>query len=229
MANNDFDVDQLKDSWQKQNVSAKYDHSAIEKMLNHKSRNYVKYILWINILEFLMVLVANVYYLYTDHNTDSLIQLLGKLGIQNSDNLQMNYQHLYFGLEVFSLIFTGIFLVLFYLKYKKIRVVSDLKSLIIQIIQFKRIVNLFILLNVALIVIFIGTLTLFTAQIINDQNIEISAYTLRGLYVGIVIILPLGAAMVWLYYRLVYGIIMKRLTYNLKQLKEIEDSTKDIE
>jgi len=43
----DFDLDNLKKTWQEQEVRPKYDGAQIEAMLNKSSRNYVKYILWI--------------------------------------------------------------------------------------------------------------------------------------------------------------------------------------
>ena len=224
MGKSNFDIDLLKNSWQRQNVAPKYDSRAIENMLNRKSRNYVKYILWINILEFLFVLAANAYYLYADHGTDSFIKLLEKLGVQKTAPLEMNYQHLYLGIEIISLAFTGVFMVLFYLNYRKIHVESNLKKLILQIIRFKKTVNLFILMNIVLIFVFAGSLAVFTIQIINDQNIELAPSTMTGIYVGIAFAIMFCAGLIWLYYRIVYGIIMRRLTSNLDQLKEIENN-----
>lgn len=41
---NDFDIDQLKNAWQKQETGPKYQDSEILEILNKKSRNYVKFI-----------------------------------------------------------------------------------------------------------------------------------------------------------------------------------------
>lgn len=224
MAKTDFNVDLLKESWQQQKLSPKYDARAIESMLNRKSRNYVKYILWINILEFLFVLAANAYYLYTDYSTDSFIKLLQKMGVRRTARLEMNYQNLYLAIEIISLVFTGVFMVLFYLSYRRIHVESNLKKLILQIIRFKKTVNLFILLNIVLIFVFAGSLAGFTIQIIKDQNIALAPSTMTGIYVGIAFAVLFGAGLVWLYYRIVYGIIMRRLKTNLDQLKEIENN-----
>ena len=43
-----FDLDNLKSTWQKQLVENKYNDNEILKMLNKKSRNYMKYIFWIS-------------------------------------------------------------------------------------------------------------------------------------------------------------------------------------
>ena len=54
MPNQDFNIDDLKKSWQEQPVPEVYQSSEIEAMLNKSSRNYVKYILWISIAELLL-------------------------------------------------------------------------------------------------------------------------------------------------------------------------------
>jgi hypothetical protein len=58
MANQDFDIDDLKKSWQEQKVTEVYETSEIEAMLNKKSRNYVKYIFWISLLNFYFLLCS---------------------------------------------------------------------------------------------------------------------------------------------------------------------------
>ena len=45
----EFDIDQLKKTWQEQDKEQLYNKNEILEMLNQKSRNYVKYILWISI------------------------------------------------------------------------------------------------------------------------------------------------------------------------------------
>jgi hypothetical protein len=52
MANQDFNIDDLKKSWQEQTVTEVYGTSEIEAMLNKKSRNYVKYIFGLAWLSF---------------------------------------------------------------------------------------------------------------------------------------------------------------------------------
>ncbi|MGZ5265037.1 MAG: beta-carotene 15,15'-monooxygenase, partial [Kaistella sp.] len=58
----EFDLDNFKKTWQEQEVQPKYNSTEIEAMLNKSSRNYVKYILWISIAEFLIILGMNFYY-----------------------------------------------------------------------------------------------------------------------------------------------------------------------
>ena len=113
-------------------------------------------------------------------------------------------------------------MVLFYQNYKKINVESNLKKFILQIISFKKTVNIFILANILLLVFFTAVLTVFTFYILSQQHIQLSHPTLIGFIVGTVLMTILSIVLIWLYYRIVYGIIMKRLGKNLDELKKME-------
>lgn len=217
----EFDLDHIKKTWQ-QEVQPKYDSQSIETMLNKSSRNYVKFILWISIAEFLLILGLNIYYSFFGDYSGSFINILGKLGVKNSTELQANFAHLYFVLKTISLLLTGVFVVLFYQKYKKINVESNLKKFILQIISFKKIVNTFIIANIALLVVFTAVLTVFTFRILAQQNIHLSHPTLIGFITGIIGMTLISTVLIWLYYRVVYGIVMKRLEGNLKDLQNME-------
>ena len=77
----EFDLDNFKETWQNQPVTPRYDSKEIESMLNKSSRNYVKYILWISLVEFALILGANLYYTYLGEDNTDLMSILGKLGI----------------------------------------------------------------------------------------------------------------------------------------------------
>ncbi|HOB24610.1 MAG TPA: beta-carotene 15,15'-monooxygenase [Kaistella sp.] len=218
----ELDLDHLKKTWQEQEVQPKYDSPQIEAMLNKSSRNYVKYILWISIAEFLVILGLNFYYSFIGDDSESFMNILGKLGIENTVELQADFVHLYFVLKVVSLVLTCVFVVLFYQNYKKINVESNLKKFILQIISFKKTVNIFILANILLLVFFTAVLTVFTFYILSQQHIQLSHPTLIGFIVGTVLMTILSIVLIWLYYRIVYGIIMKRLGKNLDELKKME-------
>jgi hypothetical protein len=60
-------------------------------------------------------------------------------------------------------------------------------------------------------------------NVLQAQNIHLNQATLIGFITGIVISIGLGVLLIWLYYRIVYGIIMSRLSRNLEQLQDIEN------
>ncbi|MBF5026549.1 beta-carotene 15,15'-monooxygenase [Planobacterium oryzisoli] len=222
-----FDLDSIKQKWKEQDVPTIYQDTDIQKMLNHKSRNYVKYIFWISALEFLIFLLLNIYYIFQDSSQSSLLHILQRMGVENTVELQADFAHLLFGMKIFSLLMTGIFVILFYVNYCKIKVQQSLKSFITQILKFRKVVNLFILTNIALLLVYISVLCWFIFYIFSKQNIAFDGETLAGFIVGLAIATAIGIGLIWLYYRVVYGIIMHRLGKNLEQLKKIEQQ-KDI-
>ncbi len=125
-------------------------------------------------------------------------------------------------MRIVSFSITGYFIVRFFISYKKIKVECNLKNLILQIIRFKNTVNLFIIINILMLVLITAFLSFFMFRIISDQNVELQQSTFIGFVVGLVVSLAFSIFLIWIYYRIVYGIIMKRLGKNLAQLKEID-------
>ncbi len=219
----EFDLDSFKETWQQQPVQPKYNTSEIESMLNKSSRNYVKYILWISLVEFVLILGANLYYTFLGEDTADLVSVLGKLGIDNSDQFQNTLTQLYLALKMVSLALTGIFVYLFYQNYRKINVEANLKKLILQIIKFKKTVQLFILANIVLVILFTLILGIFTFSVLAQQNIELTNPTIIGFVTGLLLTMGISVVLIWIYYRVVYGFILRRLGKNLEQLQNIEE------
>lgn len=223
----EFDIDSFKKTWQEQEVQPKYSSNEIEAMLNKSSRNYVKYILWISVLEFFIILCMNAYYLFSENESGSFMNILAKLGVRNSFDLETNFSYLYFILKIISLLMTAFFVVRFYLNYKRINIESNLKKLILQIIKFKQTVNLFILANILLIILFTIVLGIFTFTVLSNQNINLNNSTVVGFTVGLIVMMAISVALIWIYYRIVYGIILQRLGKNLEELRKIEQGSEE--
>ncbi|HAO08832.1 MAG TPA: beta-carotene 15,15'-monooxygenase [Chryseobacterium sp.] len=218
----EFDLDSFKKTWQEQPVQEKYDYNEILQMLNKKSRNYVKYIFWISVFEFLFFTLIGLFYIIQGKESNSFINILTKLGVQRTSELENTFDNIYLVLKVLSLAITAYFVFKFYQNYKVIKIEENLKKFILQIITFKKTVNAFILINIALLITFTSIFTIFVFYILNTQNVEITNSTLIGFVAGIIISTVFTVIMVWLYYRVVYGIIIKKLDKNLTQLKEID-------
>ena len=218
----EFDLDNFKKTWQEQEVTEKYDNQEILKMLNKKSRNNVKYILWISILEFVMFLSITLYYILFGNEETSLLSVLNALGVEKTPELNNDYQHIYLFIKIATLLITGLFVFKFYNNYKKINIEANLKALIQRIIAFKSTVKAFIISNILLLIVYIVILIYFVLATLSSQNIHLNNATLIGFSIGIVITVALSITLIWLYYKLVYGILIHRLNKNLLQLQEIE-------
>ncbi|UOV00108.1 hypothetical protein MUU74_09150 [Chryseobacterium daecheongense] len=218
----DFDLDSFKKTWQEQPVQQKYDDNEILQMLNRKSRNYVKYIFWISVAEFLFFTVAGLFYLIQDKDSNSFLNILKKLGAQNTPELEQTFDDIYLVLKILSLSVTAYFVYKFYQNYRSIKIEENLKKFIINIIRFKKTVNAFILINIVLLIAFTSILVCFVFYVLNAQHIELTNSTLTRFMILVVVSTGLSVLLVWIYYRLVYGIILRKLDKNLKQLKEID-------
>ncbi|WP_312075713.1 beta-carotene 15,15'-monooxygenase [Chryseobacterium sp.] len=218
----DFDLDSFKSTWQEQPVENKYNDNEILKMLNRKSRNYMKYIFWISAAEFFFFTLFGLYYIIQDNDSNSFMSSLQKLGVEKNAELKSNLETIYLIIKITTLIVTGFFVIKFYQNYRKIKIEEDIKAFITRIINFKKTVNAFILTNIILFIIFTTVFTAFVFYVINHQNIQLDSSTKNGFIMGILVSTVLCVVLIWLYYRLVYGIIMGRLDKNLKQLKEID-------
>jgi len=218
----EFDLDSFKKTWQEQPVQQKYNDNEILQMLNKKSRNYVKYIFWISVFEFLFLTLIGLFYIIQGKESNSFINILTKLGVQRTSELEDTFDNIYLVLKILSLAITAYFVLKFYQNYKVIKIEENLKKFILKIIKFKKTVNAFILINIALLITFTSIFTIFVFYILNTQNVEITNSTLIGFIAGIIISTAFTVVMVWLYYRVVYGIIIKKLDKNLTQLKEID-------
>ncbi|MGX5683766.1 beta-carotene 15,15'-monooxygenase [Chryseobacterium cucumeris] len=218
----EFDLDSFKKTWQEQPVQPKYDNKEILQMLNRKSRNYVKYIFWISVIEFLFFSVFGLFYFFQEEESESFRKMLTRLGAQEAPEVESNFGHVYLAIKILSLLITAYFVLKFYQNYRKIKIEENLKGLITRIIKFKRTVNAFILISIVLLLLFTFVLIAFILYILDSQNIQPTNSSLTIIIVGITVSTLLAISMIWVYYRLVYGTIIKKLDKNLKQLKEID-------
>lgn len=218
----EFDLDSFKKTWQEQPVQQKYDNNEILKMLNRKSRNYVKYIFWISVFEFLLFSVMGLFYFFQGEETNGFLNVLEKLGAQKTPEVEHNFGVTYLVIKVLSLLITAYFVYKFYQNYRKIKIEENLKGLITRIIKFKKTVNAFILISILLLVVFTSIFTVFIFYALNSQNVEPTNSALTIFVIVTAVSTGLCVLLIWLYYRLVYGIIMRKLDRNLTQLRDID-------
>ena len=222
----EFDLDSFKKTWQEQPVQNKYDHDEILQMLNKKSRNYVKYIFWISVVEFVLFTAFGLFYILQNKESNTFLSSLQKLGVKQNAQLQSIFDNIYLVIKTFTLLITGYFVVKFYQNYRKIKIEEDLKEFISRIIKFKKTVNAFILINILIVVVFTSALTIFGIYAIQNQNTALADSSIVAFIVSFIISTVLCVVLIWAYYRLVYGILIKRLDKNLAQLKEIDSQEK---
>lgn len=218
----DFDIDQLKNTWQNQKVEDAYAQSDIEAMLNKKSKSYVKYILWVSIAEFIIFGVVNILRFFSRGNESEFETILSKLNLHNEQEIILSMDRYYYIIKLTSLLLTGVFVILFYKGYKKINVESNMKNFIQQIFKFKKSVNAFITCNVVLLILFLASFGIYLSIVMKQQNEHVNGSSMIGILTGTVVALLLTVVLILFYYRLVYGILLKRLSKTMTQLKQLE-------
>ncbi|MCY0971032.1 beta-carotene 15,15'-monooxygenase [Chryseobacterium wangxinyae] len=218
----EFDIDSFKKTWQEQPVEPKYNNDEIIQMLNKKSRNYVKYIFWISVVEFVLFTIFGLFLILQNKESNTFLTSLQRLGVEKNDEMQNILDNIYLIIKICTLFITGYFVIRFYKNYRKIKVEEDLKEFISRIISFKKTVNAFILINILIVVVFTSALTIFGIYSIKNQNNALANSSILAFIISFIISTVLCVVLIWAYYRLVYGILIKRLDKNLVQLKEIE-------
>ncbi len=209
------ELDILKKDWKKQEENFPHlSYNDIYKMIWKKSSSIVKWIFVISILELFLSTFLNI--LLADDTYWREME-------------QMHIKNFIIGLYVVSYAITFYFIYRFYRNYKRISATDDAATLMENIIRTRRTVKTYI----AYVLTYSGLsgliISYFTIKNHGSlQEVEsTAAYTyetldwVKFLLIGfIVLAIVLGA--LWLFYRLIYGILLRRLLRNYKELKKLE-------
>ena len=210
------ELDLLKKHWNKgedsfQQVSEKQ----IYKMIHKNSSSIVKWIFIISILEFLLW---------------SFLSFCMKDGEVMQQFDAYHVDHIMTPLMVVGYIGLAYFFFQFYMNYRKITATDNVKKLINTILSTRKRVNQYVWFNI--IYAILSVITVLFIQFNYDQRLidlfETSANSnkamlIYGIYTAMTIVfLSVFVGCIWLFYRLVYGILLKRLYKNYEELKKID-------
>ena len=203
------DLDLLKKDWQKQDSFQQISEQDIYGMLHKKSSSIVKWLLIISVLEFIFWTILN---LVAD--TDDYFK-------NQSQKMIIDV------LEYISYAIILIFILLLYRNYRKISVVGSTKQLMIDILNTKKIINYYVIYNLVMIVVAIlaSTTYIFLYNPDNEllrQKLVSSPKMMFGFAVTIIGCTAVFIVIIWLFYRLLYGILLKKLYVNYEELKKID-------
>lgn len=207
------ELDLLKKHWNETKDFPKVSTTEIEKMIHKKSSSIVMWILLISILEFLCLNLVSYFFLDDDPGININVNINRK---ENNSSFIFMIENIDYISGVISLFFIA----LFYFNYKKIHVASSIKSLMKQIIKVRKTVNYYIYINITIVLLcfVIATINIFQSN--ENKQFSPQNYIIAIGVLFIVCLLFLG--IVWLYYKLVYGILIKRLMKNYKELEKID-------
>lgn len=208
-------LDLLKKNWKKQEETLPHlSYDEIYKMLWKKSSSIVKWIFIISIIEFLLGTILS-------------IVLADKEYWQQMETLHLK-EFMIFA-EAISYPITLFFIYCFYKNYRKISSTDSASKLMKDILRTRKTVKYYI----AYVLISIAIITMVSVYILIHFHVleidvdETSKYVFDTVdwikmigILSIALVLLLGA--IWLFYRLLYGILLRRLNRNYRELKNLD-------
>ena len=209
------ELDLLKKKWQsREQELPTLSYSDIYKMLLKKSSSIVKWIFIISILELVfwvgLVLIM----------PESQMQLMEDMGIKQM-TMWSNIIH-------FAIVF--VFIYFFYKNYRSIQVTDSTKTLMHNILKTRKTVRYFVYYNIGMFIIS-SIIVNFYFYMNIDKLYEVLGLAAQGVprdnfgLTFIVLQVVLGLLVVgllMLFYYLIYGILLRRLKQNYRELKKME-------
>ena len=209
-------LDKLKKEWQsREQELPKVRYYNIYKMLLKKSSSIVKWIFIISVIELLFWI--SLYFVNPEDN----IEVINEMGIGDI-MFYSNFVHF---------IIFGIFIFIFYKNYQSIQVTDNTKMLMQNILNTRKTVRYFVYYNLGMFVLVSIVIDSYfysrshqLYEIMDFANKGIpeegfaTAFIISQIIMGVVVI-----GLLLVFYWLVYGILLKRLNRNYKELKKMDD------
>lgn len=210
------ELDLLKKDWKKnENKFPKLSEQEIYAMLHKNSTSIVKWIFLISIVEFTFFLALTIIF-NGNAGTEKMESYLSGTTITLITVLD-------YAIMVY-------FFCMFYINYKKITTTDRVKNLMSNIIKTRKTVSNYIFVKITFIVVLL--LTMFVLYFNNEPEILNARHAAEEqgktviLYLLYFVVVTVSAAafagVVWLFYKLIYGFLLKRLRKNYDELKKID-------
>ncbi|MHB1148292.1 MAG: hypothetical protein ACYC01_11955 [Lutibacter sp.] len=206
----------LKKDWKKQGADfPKLSYGEIYKLIHKKSSSIVRWIFIICIAEFLFWGLIS---LCIPESTFAIYE-------------KFNLKTFLFITQLLHYVVVIVFLYLFYKNYKAISVVDSTGLLMKNILKTRKTVNYYVYYNITLYILLsiILNVVMFSHPNILIENMmpansELDTEKFLTVMIGVQIILLLVmCGIIWAYYRIIYGILLKKLNRNYKELESLEN------
>lgn len=207
------ELELLKRDWQRgAHRFTQVSEQDIYKMLHRSSSSIVRWILIISILEILLWTGIGLCF-----NRDELTETSGGTTIGTVYNV----------LEYVNYAVTVGFIVLFYRNYRMISTTASTRALMKTILLTRKTVQYYVYYNLVMIsVAFVSSFVmalLYSPQIATlREKLEENDLYLVAVIVILLVVLSVAVLVFWLFYRLVYGILLRKLYNNYNELKKID-------
>tara|TARA_B100000767_G_scaffold107771_1_gene103292 strand:+ start:351 stop:956 length:606 start_codon:yes stop_codon:yes gene_type:complete len=196
-------LDKYKKTWSNQPEEAhKLSKVEIYKMAHSKSTSIVKWIFIIGLLEFLIIIP----FLFMETDTKHFEE--------------MNILWLHKTIDIISCAIVALFVIKFYLNYKSISSLDNTKTLMDKIVKTRKTVRNYIFTGLSFISILILVMAFYS---INNKFINETILFKIGIISIFIFLGAIFLGLIWLFYQLVYGILLKKLNKNYKELAKLDE------
>ncbi len=214
------ELELLKKDWDtsKQNYP-NLNKEEIYKLISKRSSSIVKWIFIISILEFSLWTILS---FFAEGTTEF------------QQNIRANdYRFIYYTIIGVSYIIILVFMYLFYKNYRSISVTENTKVLMEQILKTRKTVKYYVIYNLAMMCLSIPLAVIMELSSPESQTLiyEIQGDGDKGIYVFYLVVAVLSLIVMAVvtafflgFYYLIYGLLLKRLKKNHKELKKLEDA-----
>ena len=198
------ELELLKKDWQKQeDTLPKYTKEDLYPMLLKKSSSIVKLIFIISLIEFAFWIVLS--FAFNDNETKAFEK---QFGLQTFDTIVL----------VVHLTALIVFAVWFYKNFKKIPATDSAKVLMKNIIKTRNTVKYYIWFSMA----FVAIASTIAYAIIIQNNPALADENLLYLSLKFIIVITIALGLLWGLYRIIYGLLLRKLNRNYRELKKLE-------
>lgn len=211
------ELELLKKDWETSSKNyPELDKKTLYKLINKRSSSLVKWIFIISLLEFVFWALIS----FVTSDAESLEQLKS-----------YNVDYIIYPLTVFGYLVLGYFFYVFYKNYKNISTTEDTKLLMERILKTRKTVKHYVIFN--LVFMYISIIIGVYIEITNNPEVQalingidadgtknVTIFYLIIVGVSILAMVLITALLLGFYY-LIYGLLLKRLKANYKDLKEL--------
>lgn len=203
-----MELDNLKKVWKEQQT-ATFSRDEILKMLKQKSSSIAKWIFYISLGEF-------------------AFWILFALALPDSKlNLSENSKLLIEVLNWTNYTVIVVFIIAFFLNFQKIKAEQNITQLLRNVFRTRKTVQYYIIYNLSMFAISIGPTLVWV--IFNDYTIlrlpkELKSDTAFwvGFVFGTLLLTAIILVILYFFYRLLYGFLLRRLQNNYQEIKELQ-------
>ncbi len=208
-------LDLLKKDWNKQDADFPIlSYNDIHRLIHKKSSSIVKWIFIICVAELLFWTVLNLFI------PESYLEIYE----------QFHLKKFLYITQLLHYVILFVFVYLFYKNFKAISVKDSTNVLMKNIIKTRKTVNYYVYYNIILyaVISIIFNITMFSQpdiliEVMSPKDVDVDSST----FLNIMLIVQISTlfiicGLLWLYYRIIYGILLKKLTKNYKELESLE-------